>query len=219
MQAEPDAATPVSIVIAHDTTFSRDVILPQGYICSIKPGVTIRFAGQKKFTVRGMLVAEGTRDLPITFTGVDRTRGSNEPPCWQGMEILGGDERSVLRHCRFEGAFRILVWGSSPLFDSCAFIGNHYALYCSKKAAPNVKSCFFSRNKYGIVADYSSPLLLDNVITANIIGVNLQMGASLIAGRNTITGNETDIKSDESFGENKENLSAKKMWDLMRQMY
>lgn len=208
-----------SIVIRSDTVLTSNFEVPEGTVCTIKPGVKIEFDGYFLFIVKGLLIAQGTREKPILFTGVDRSRGSMERPCWQGFEIVGKNSQASFKHCRCEGAYRNLIWESRPVFDSCEFTGNHYAIYCTKKSRACIINSRIYRNKYGIVADFASPMVLDNVITDNIVGVYLQLSSRLIAGRNVITDNKTDIRSEECFGDNQDALSPKYLWDLMRQLY
>jgi len=208
-----------SWVIERDTTLTASIEIREDGVCTVKPGVTIRFDGYQRVTIKGVFIAEGTRDKPIWFTCAGRIRGSTDKPCWQGFEIVGNRANAIFRHCRWEGAFRNLIWEARPVFDSCEFVGNHYALYCTKKSAAHIKNCIIYRNRYGIVADFASPLALDNCITENSVGIYLQLSSRLIAGRNTVANNKTDIKSEEAMGGTKDALSSKYLWDLMRQLY
>jgi len=212
------AAAP-SLVFERDTTLAASIEILDDGVCIVKPGVTLKFEGYQRVTVRGVFIAEGTREKPIEFTCADRPRGSTQKACWQGFEIVGGKANAIFRHCRWEGAYRNLIWEARPVFDSCEFVGNHYALYCTKKSTAHIKHCTIYRNRYGIVADFASPLVLDNVITDNHVGVSLQLSSRLVAGRNIISGNKTDVRSEECFGDNKDAMSAKYLWDLMRQLY
>jgi parallel beta-helix repeat protein len=62
-------------------------------------------------------------------------------------------------------------------------------------------------------------MILDNIITDNVIGIMMMRSSRLIAGRNTIFGNKQDIRSEESFGKNYDAVSLKYIWDLMNQLY
>jgi hypothetical protein len=207
------------ITFSSDTVLSTDIDIAPGVTCIVKPGVTVRFEGYRTFLVRGVLLAEGTGAEPIVFTAINRDRGSREKPAWKGFEFIGREAQGMLRHCRIEGAFRNLVWGSNPVFDSCEFAGNHYGLYCTRKAAPHVKNSLFKRNTYGIASDFAAPLLLDNIIRENNVGLYLQLCSRAIAGRNRIESNTTDIRSEESMGENRGSVSLHTMWRVMQQLY
>ena len=217
--SQPAFAGNDKVVFSADTVISASIDIPPGVTCIIKPGVKLLFEGYISFTVRGLIIAEGTREKPIVFSAVDRPTGSRDRPAWQGIEIVNTEANGQFKHCRFEGAYRNLVWGSSPSFDSCVFSGNHYGLYCAKKAAPHVQRCQFSRNAYGIAADFAFPLLLDNTITENVIGLHLQLCSDAIAGKNTITGNKTNINVENALGKNTGSFSLQNMWDIMQQLY
>jgi hypothetical protein len=208
-----------NIVFASDTVISSNIEIPVGATCIIKPGVRMLFEGYRTFIVRGCIIADGTAREPIVFTAVDRPTGSREKPGWNGVEMIGAQASGRFRHCRFEGAYRHLVWEAGPSFDSCEFIGNHYGLYCAKKASPHVSNCRINRNAYGIAADFAYPLLLDNSISENIIGLYLQLCSDAIAGKNSIVGNETNIRMENAFGKNPASLSLQGMWELMQQLY
>jgi parallel beta-helix repeat protein len=206
-------------VLESETIITYSIVIPEGKTLVIKPGVRVLFDGYYSLTIRGLIIAEGTDDKPIIFTAVDRPSGSTEPPQWKGIEISGKKAAGRFKHCRFEGAYRNLAWSADPSFDSCDFIGNHYGLYCADKAAPQIRSCRFVRNTYGVAIDYAFPLLADNTISENRIGLYLQLCSETIANRNTIALNGTDIRSENAFGNNPASLSLQKMWDLMQQLY
>jgi hypothetical protein len=213
------ADRPQAIVFENDTVLTTDVMVEKGETMIIRPGIRVEFEGYRRFVVQGTLVAEGTARQPILFSCTGRPRAATDKPCWQGFDIVGKEANALFRHCRIEGAFRNLVSEARPVFDSCALSGNHYALYCIRNAAPHVSNSHLYRNTYGIAAEHSTPLVLENVITRNTVGVYAQLSSTVIAGRNTVKGNEVDIRSEESLGENRDVQSAKQLWDLMRQFY
>lgn len=207
------------MVIDRDTTLAANFEVPESLTCTIKSGTTIRFGCYGKFIVRGLLIAQGTAADPITFTCLGRPHGAMLPPCWYGIFVTGKASHADFRNCRFEGMYRGLVWESSPLFDSCEFAGNHFALYCTKKASPLVRNCRFYHNVYGITADFATPLLRNNLVTANTIGVYLQVGSQPLAGPNTITGNETNIRTETATGGDTTAFSMKYLWEIMNDLY
>lgn len=208
-----------AIVFERDTLLTKDLIIKEGQTCIVKPGVKLIFKGYCAIVVRGLLMIEGTNDKPVLITKEDRARGELDWPGWKGLDIRGDKADAVIKNCRIEGAYRNIIYGTRPIFDSCEFAGNHSAIHCSGKAAPHIKNCKIYRNKYGIYVDHSTPIMLDNIVTENVIGIYTQMNSSVVAGRNVIEGNETDISSEESLGENKSIGSLKKIWDIMRELY
>ncbi len=207
-----------TLEIKKDTVLTSSLIVSKDQTCIIHPGTTLRFDGYCAIIVSGLLIVKGEHTRPVRITTIGRAHGSKELPTWKGIELHKGSE-ALLRHCRIEGAFRNAVYTTKPVFDSCEFVGNHYALYCVSKATPHIKSCVFTRNKYGIVANFSSPLLLDNRIMENYVGLQMMVHSRLIAGRNIITGNTIDIQSEEGMGKNHDATSLKEVWDLMSQLY
>ena len=148
-----------------------------------------------------------------------RTHGAALPPCWYGFAIMGPSGQADFRNCRFEGMYRGFAWQSAPLFDSCEFAGNHYALYCTKKASPLVRNCKFYRNVYAIVADNAAPLLRNNTISQNTIGVYLQAGAQPMAGPNIIAGNTENMRAEPALKGDTTALAIRRLWELMNQLY
>lgn len=215
----PTFAGKQEFTIAGDTVLQANFEVPESVTCTVRPGTTIKFAGYFKFVVRGLLIARGTAAEPITFTCAGRTRGDTSPPCWYGIVFMGKGAGAYLRSCRFEGMYQCLAWESSPVFDSCEFAGNHCALYCTKKASPHVKDCRFYRNVYAVIADYAMPVLVDNVITDNNVGVCLEIGAKPIAGPNNIFGNRTNIKSETALRGDSAAFSIQGLWRLMNELY
>jgi parallel beta-helix repeat protein len=211
--------SPVALSIEHDTVLESDWRIGKDETCTIRPGVTVLVRGYREIIVEGALIAAGTATKRIVFSGVGRERGSDAAPCWGGLTFSGKNARGLFKYCRIEGAYRNLAWESSPEFDSCEFAGNHFAIYCTRRSAAHVKNCFIYRNAYGVVADCASPILMGNAISENAVGVYLQLSASVVAGRNRIEGNKTDIASDESMGENATPLKMQFLWDLVRQLY
>lgn len=215
----PGFAGGTKTVMLSDTVFTSNADIPPGVTWNVLPGSKVLFDGYFGITVRGLLIAEGTAGKPIVFSSVTRPQTLQEDPAWKGMEIIGHKANARFKHCRFEGAYRNLIWESSPSFDSCDFSGNHYGLYCSKKASPLVSNCKFYRNTYGVAVDYSYPLLLNNAITGNVIGLYLQLTAESIAGKNLIAANETNIHIEKAYGNDSASFHLQSLWDVMQQLY
>lgn len=206
------------IVFNNDTVIATNLEIADSVTVILRPGISVRFASNGKLLVRGALIVEGTQNQPVTLTCVGRVKGSTQAPCWNGLVVAGKKAFARLRHCRLEGAFRNLVSDNNAVFDSCEFVGNHCGLYCTQKAVPHVKYCRFSRNAYGIVADYANPLLLENVITENAIGIYLQAGARLIEGKNIVEGNQTNVKAESCLYGDTAASSVRELWELMRKI-
>lgn len=216
------ARAPLSeIIFSADTVLTSSIEIPIGKTCTINPGVTLKFAGYHALVVRGLLIARGTTDRPILITSIGRERGSMEKPGWQGIQIVDSTAHAFIGHLRCEGAYRTMVWGGRFTADSCEFAGNHYAIYCAKKAVVNIKGCRIYRNAYGIVADNTMPLLLDNIITENRVGLSLILAGKTVLGKNIIEGNNINIQYQDWNGskDNGDTLSLEHLWELMNQLY
>lgn len=213
------APASVTIKIDHDTIITAPLLIPSNTTLVVSPGVSIYMDGYLPISVEGLLIAEGTAEQPITFTGKNRPRGSVDKPCWQGLGIRGEHADAVLKNVRIEGANRNVIWAARPVIDSCTFTGNHTALFCSGAAAPRIGGCNIYGNIYGLVAESSTPLLLDNTITGNKVGLHLQLGAKPAIGRNAITANGEDIRTEDFLGSTRNATSVKYLWDLMNQLY
>ena len=212
-------AKDIGDVIDKDTILSSDMVIEEGKTLTITPGVTIKFSGYYSIKVHGLILLEGTAKKPILITALDRARGDSNWPGWKGFDIRGKNADALIRNCRIEGAYKNIIYNTRPIIDSCEFVGNHEAIRCVASAVPHIKNCVIYRNKYGIVVDNSTPMLLDNTITDNKIGVYTQLNASMIAGRNIIQNNEIDISTDKSLGENRNRTEIKQVWDIMRELY
>ena len=209
----------VKTIVVSDTVISSNIDIAPGVTFTILPGARVQFEGYYGITVRGLLIAEGTAAKPIVFSSVKRPVTLHEDPAWKGIEIIGKKANARFKHCRFSDAYRNLAWESSPSFDSCEFSGNHYGLYCSKKASPLISNCNIFHNTYGIAVDFSYPLLLNNSITGNVIGLYLQLTAESIAGKNLITANGTDIHIEKAYGNDSASFHLQSLWNVMQQLY
>jgi len=207
------------ILILRDTLFESNFIVPAGNLCRINPGITLSFSEEATFVVRGIVFARGNPDEQILFKAADDTAVTTETFKWRGVEIVGEDAIGTFRHCQFSDAYRILSWKNAPTFDSCSFMNNHYGLYAANQATPNVLNCRFKHNNVGLYINFSSPRLLDNVITENFIGIYLQLSAATIIGRNTIENNQTDIHDEKAFGENNTSKSLHQLWNIVNELY
>ncbi|MFB6350583.1 MAG: hypothetical protein ABEN55_22145 [Bradymonadaceae bacterium] len=69
----------------------------------IEPGTVVRFRENAGLNVRdsGMLVADGSSDARITFTGTEANRG-----WWRSLAFAGSDRQNVLDHVTIEYAGR-----------------------------------------------------------------------------------------------------------------
>ena len=68
-----------NFTISRDTTLIGEYTIPNNVVVTIKPGVTVKMGINSKIVVSGSLIAIGTPEEPIVFTGID---GFD----WKGIE-------------------------------------------------------------------------------------------------------------------------------------
>ncbi|KAJ1350626.1 hypothetical protein KIN20_006456 [Parelaphostrongylus tenuis] len=97
-----------------------DVVIPQNRTVVIQTGVTLRFGNNAGFTVRGVLIANGTKAAPITF----------EPQIdqWKGIEIINASSPSRFSFANVSGSSLgiTLRSGVPPLIDNVISEWNQY---------------------------------------------------------------------------------------------
>jgi len=156
------------ITIDADRAFEKDF--------SVKPGVTLSFAGNAGIICRGIMEARGTREKPITFTARAPAKG------WKNLALVSpGTEGSMLEHCRFSGGRgrrakfdkklallefpkpdegegiiincggALFIYGAAKVeVRSCRFEKNSAywgaALSCWGRASPTISGCVFTGN-------------------------------------------------------------------------
>ncbi len=81
-------------------TIIGDIYIPQGQILTVKPGVTIKFAGHFSLTSSKNTIfrAIGTQEKNITFTAENTSEG------WSGIRFIGSGEDDILEYCTIEYA-------------------------------------------------------------------------------------------------------------------
>ena len=107
-----------------------NVTVPQGKALIIHRGANITIPANKKITVQGTLIAEGTTSEPITF---DKSGSSK----WWGIkfEDSSDDENCFLQYCTIQNA--------------------SYGAYCYKSSPP-IKNCNINHNTIGIYKAYGA---------------------------------------------------------------
>lgn len=85
---------------------------------TVDPGVELRFRANGGFIINdtGALIAKGTAERPVTFTGIEKTKGF-----WRGIEFRSNSQANIIDHAvvEFAGAPEGLVhaligfWGAN----------------------------------------------------------------------------------------------------------
>ena len=93
---------PVDMLLAGDVLIVKPLIVPEGVTLTIDPGTVVRFEktgkGDNRITVRGRLVAVGSRGKVIKFVPRDPSSGP-----WHGIDFEGGGTGRI-ENCVFEKA-------------------------------------------------------------------------------------------------------------------
>lgn len=168
-----------------DVYIDGDVIVPRGVILSIESGSRIFFkphsdsrkSGRDKkraeLIVEGVLLARGSgQQSPIIFTSEAQNAQMND---WYGIVIKNLSEKSVLRNCIVEFAYKgITCYGSSPRISECEIRFNHNSgISCEVRARPVIEKSVIMGNGFaGINCELAAdPIISECIITQNTYGV------------------------------------------------
>jgi flagellar hook assembly protein FlgD len=158
------------------------------------PGTTLQFAGKFQFQVghnwkeKGVLIARGMEQNPITFTAVTKSPGA-----WRGIYFADGavDGENILNHCIVEYAGdrlsgNIFIETCSPVISNCTIQkGSRYGIrlndhpHCQPQIIDNIIT---DNNGHGISSDGSRPTPL---ISGNIIDNN--NGYAIVTGAHAVS--------------------------------
>jgi hypothetical protein len=189
-QADTDAAPSNTITWDADQALSTDLVVAADETLVIQPGVTVTAAAGVGIVVDGALIAEGTADAPILFTG-------DAAAPWRGItfeldavnatfegvgEYASG---SIVDQAIVEHATRGMdVAGSSPYLHAVTFRDNELpgsvetvggsGLLIRDGSTSRIRDCVFDgniANVFGfggaLYVDHSDPIVQDGVFTDN----------------------------------------------------
>lgn len=162
----PLATIPLDLRWSGVISVRKTVTVPAKATLRIDPGATILFARDAGLTVRGRLLALGSKEQRIRFTAEE----GREPESW-GEILLEYAEGSRIANCDVEYA----TWGIHSHFTAMPVLG-----------------CSF-RNNGGGLRFRSGPLLIRNsLFSDNTIGIRAYLGRAEISNC-VITGNDKGI--------------------------
>lgn len=141
-----------------------DISINSGQTLSIEPGVVVSFNGFYRLTIRGVIMAQGTLENPITFTVADSTGfyTLGDAGGWQGLYFRSQTVATVsqLRYCNIsyvkdESTTRlagVYAYGYNNLaINNCRIYHNRATgLYCYN-SSPAVINCYIHDNQAGDV--------------------------------------------------------------------
>lgn len=130
--------TPIGGVIQQNTTLTRTsspylvthhILVPEGIMLTIEPGVMLRFDGNYYIRVEGTFIADGTEERRIIFTS---NKQNPQPGDWDKIRFMdtstdwNGVSGSVIRYSTFEYSggggqpsnATIAAEGASPLIEN-----------------------------------------------------------------------------------------------------
>ncbi|OQX72228.1 MAG: hypothetical protein B6D61_14545 [Bacteroidetes bacterium 4484_249] len=159
-------------------SLSGDNIIPFGSTVIIKSGTKIKAHTGSSLVVHGTLIAEGTKNHPITFSA-DINGADND--YWQGITVTNF---------------------SSASFAYCQVSDAEMGILVEDENNINISYCHFENNMVGIGAFNSSPVIYENFITNNNTGIHSWKNATPVLTdfdkynpfRNGIIDNQIGIK-------------------------
>jgi hypothetical protein len=204
--------TNVSGVISTNTTWTKinspyivtnSIIVSNGILLTIEPGVSIKFNLGKSLQVDGTIFARGTLQDSIYFTSnansptngdwsnISFTNNSVSATFDINSNYVGGN---ILEYCKIEYAGSnssdaININGSglviAPFINNCKIINNKAAGIYISYGSPKISNCTIEANNSGISIqrDNSNPSILNNFISKNINGgieLGVVIGGALI---------------------------------------
>lgn len=171
---DPDA--PVDYIVTCELHLNGDV--------TIEPGTVIEFATDAGLQVNGngSLVVNGTADMPVTLTGVDKTPGS-----WRGLMFDSDDTKNSM-------SYTIVEYAGGKSFNSNGDLGGVIVWADSKLKMNN---CTVRESaSYGLNANYGGAeiTLNNNTFTKNKMPMRLKAELlGLATGNNDYSGNTEDF--------------------------
>ncbi len=224
-------------IIHEDMTWSGDIeiegvfVVGRGATLTIQPGTTVRFRkidnnndkiGDSEIRVSGRIIAEGTKEAPITFKSAEKNPA---PKDWSYVLIFASAQKNSLKYCHFRDAFTGLqVHFSTASVSDSIFTHNNEGLRFGR-AKFTISHNTVENNNLGIrFTRMEGPVeITGNTITQNRIGVFLVPSSQNIVdffepGRTGKPWNEghLEIKGNNIFANSDYNLNlgVKQKWDL-----
>ena len=170
-----DPAVPVEMcgLIENDMTWPTgltflvtcDILVSEGTGLTIEPNVTVKFDGNYKLRIDGMLKADGTADQPIVFTGAKTFPSKGD---WYGIEFKSSShEDSSISHSEIKFA--------------------SYGIRVESNAAPTISNNTITQiSNTAIQIQHSDSDVTDNTISGCERGIELTDSPG---GTQTFTGN------------------------------
>ena len=189
--AWPLATVRVDALWAGKVTVPGEVTVVRGASLTVRPGTVAAFAPGAGLEVYGDLVARGTPDRRIRFTGAAGTG----PSSW-GEVSIERSQASVVEYCDFEYA----TWGLHCHFvpvtiTGCRFIDSGGGIRF-RSGPMRIIGNLFQRDRIGIRGFFPQVVIAENEFRDNEIALFIRQGGSgaRIRGNNFIASSRYDIR-------------------------
>lgn len=170
---------------------------PEGRL-TIMPGTVVEFSkrdtnndgiGENGILIQGVLIAKGTRQLPIIFRSAEKGARMGD---WDSINILGSDQqRNLLEFCQVEHAYRGLHFHFSAVAVTHSVLRQNYRGLQFQESMVDLRDNQFYGNKSGLQCRDSDVALTRNQLFDNINGANLYR-LNLQAQANSFSNNRWD---------------------------
>ncbi len=222
-----DVVTIGKVTIEKDTVWKGslyidgDVYVPPGVTLTIMPGTIIKFKRideksdknlfgvdspyypHAELIIRGSIIAQGTKDKPITFTSAERDAG---PADWGAINLLGS-RGNIIEYAKILCAYNgVHAHGSSALISHSEFLRNGVAISFKKEfeypevpwfgqeAELTITHNLIHRNKGGIGFRKAKAIISYNEVRDNkFFGIWPKEESSGIISYNDIQENKKNI--------------------------
>ncbi len=127
---------------------------------TVEPGIAVRFRQDSSLNVYGSLLAVGTADAPISFSGTTET-----PGWWRGISI-GSQSTTTLQHCEVgygggQGAAMLSLSSNIILLSDCRIHHSGGDAIRADFASPTITNSRFEANAFGVRNEYPDQTIVD----------------------------------------------------------
>lgn len=145
---------------------------------TIEPGTTIMFEkkdtmgdgfGENEMYIRGEIVAEGTKDKPITFTSAEKVK---RPGDWVAINMMVSEEkRNIFRYCILEYSMRGFHAHFSDMNLVDCNIRYNFLGVQFQDSKVKIDRCRINSNNQGMQFRDSTLIITDSSFSDNNIGI------------------------------------------------
>jgi|GEM_PF-1971159 len=160
-----------------------DIEVASGDTLIIEPSVTVKFAGNYAFNVKGLLLAQGEIEDSIKFTS---NQENPSPGDWVGIKYFNeSNDNSTLSYCIIEyggnyshinGKSSIILDNSNIEINNCSIrFSSQNGIFCSGSNSSIINNNICHNANIGIYSRYSdNTYILNNKIYSNYNGISVE---------------------------------------------